>query len=133
MPTGRGQDAKGGVCRVTLGGCPPRVPTDPDVRLRAHPARQSMASLPKVTRLVIRCRCVDTVPRFNALAVFPFNGSMLRRPLPSPGCPWSESPWLSGVGSEEARSVTLTLASVRRSNGACGFPALRFHKGTLQA
>jgi hypothetical protein len=38
-----------------------------------------------------------------------------------------------GVGSEEARSVTLTLASVRRSNGACGFPALRFHKGTLQA
>jgi len=38
-----------------------------------------------------------------------------------------------GVGSEEARSVALTLASVRRSNGACGFPALRFHKGTLQA
>jgi hypothetical protein len=36
------------------------------------------------------------------------------------------------VGSEEARSVALTLASVRRSNGACGFPALRFHKGTLQ-
>src|SRR5262249_50966203 len=38
-----------------------------------------------------------------------------------------------GVGSEEARSVTLTLASVRRSNGACRFPALRFHKGTLHA
>ena len=39
----------------------------------------------------------------------------------------------TGVGSEEARSVTLTLASVRRSNGACGFPALRFHKGPLVA
>jgi hypothetical protein len=40
---------------------------------------------------------------------------------------------VAGVGSEEARSVALALASVRRSNGACSFPALRFHKGTLQA
>jgi len=37
------------------------------------------------------------------------------------------------VGSEEARSVALTLASVRRSNGACSFPALRFHEGAVMA
>jgi hypothetical protein len=32
------------------------------------------------------------------------------------------------VGSEEARSMPLTLASVRRSNWACGFPAPSFHE-----
>ena len=37
--------------RVTLGGHPPRVPTDPDVRLRAHPARQSVGSLRTVYRV----------------------------------------------------------------------------------
>jgi hypothetical protein len=42
-------------------------------------------------------------------------------------------PGIGTVGSEEARSVALALASVRRSNGACSFPALRFRKGTLQA
>jgi hypothetical protein len=32
------------------------------------------------------------------------------------------------VGSEEARSIALALASVRRSNWACSFPAPSFHK-----
>jgi hypothetical protein len=32
------------------------------------------------------------------------------------------------VGSEEAHSVTLALASVRRSNCTCGFPACSFHE-----
>jgi hypothetical protein len=32
------------------------------------------------------------------------------------------------VGSEEARSTTLALASVRRSNWACSFPAPSFHE-----
>src|SRR5262249_20840416 len=49
---------------------------------------------------------------------------------PSP-CGWLSQP--PTVGSEEARLVARTLASVRRSNGACSFPALRFHQGTLQA
>ena len=83
--------------RVTLGGCPPRVPTDPDVRLRAHPARQSMGLLPTVTSSAIRCRCVDTGPRFEALAVFPSNGSMLRHLLPFPEFPWSEFPGFTGT------------------------------------
>jgi|SRR6516162_3457737 hypothetical protein len=34
----------------------------------------------------------------------------------------------SGVGSEEARSIALALASVRRSNWACSFPAPSFHE-----
>jgi hypothetical protein len=51
------------------------------------------------------------------------------RALPKSGpFPPPALPGFVGVGSEEARSVALTLASVRRSNGACGFPALRFHE-----
>ena len=37
-------------------------------------------------------------------------------------------PGLSSVGSEEARSIALALASVRRSNWTCGFPASSFHE-----
>ena len=29
--------------------------------------------------------------------MFPSNGSMLRRPLSSPGFPWSEFPWFAGT------------------------------------
>ena len=65
--------------------------------------------------------------------MFPPNDSLTRRPLPSPGSGRNPFPRFFGIGSEEARSVALTLASVRRSNGACSFPALRFRKGTLQA
>ena len=36
------------------------------------------------------------------------------------------------VGSEEARSMTLALASVRRSNWACGFPAPSFHEDAVR-
>lgn len=35
------------------------------------------------------------------------------------------------VGSEEARSVTLTLASVRHSNCTCGFAACSFHEDSF--
>lgn len=35
---------------------------------------------------------------------------------------------LAFVGSEEARSVTLALASVRRPNCTCGSPACSFHE-----
>jgi hypothetical protein len=37
----------------------------------------------------------------------------------------------TGVGSEVAHSVARALATVRRSNGVCGFPALRFHEDAL--
>jgi hypothetical protein len=37
-------------------------------------------------------------------------------------------PGLHGVGSEVAHKVALTLATVRRSNVVCGFPAPRFHE-----
>jgi len=33
----------------------------------------------------------------------------------------------SGVGSEEAGAVSRALASVRRSNWTCSFPASSFH------
>jgi hypothetical protein len=35
------------------------------------------------------------------------------------------------VGSEEARQVSLALASVRRSNCTCGFPACSFHEDSF--
>jgi hypothetical protein len=35
------------------------------------------------------------------------------------------------VGSEEARLVARTLASVRRSNCTCGFPACSFHEDSF--
>ena len=37
-------------------------------------------------------------------------------------------PGLSSVGSEEARLIALALASVRRSNWTCSFPASSFHE-----
>ena len=36
------------------------------------------------------------------------------------------------VGSEEARSIALALASVRRSNWACSFPAPSFHEDAVR-
>ena len=40
-------------------------------------------------------------------------------------------PSFLGVGSEVARLVALTLATVRRSNVVCGFPAPRFHEDSF--
>jgi hypothetical protein len=37
------------------------------------------------------------------------------------------------VGSEEARSIALALASVRRTNWTCSFPASSFHERALAA
>jgi len=37
----------------------------------------------------------------------------------------------TGVGSEVAHKVALTLATVRRSNVVCGFPAPRFHEDSF--
>ena len=56
--------------------------------------------------------------------------SLQRCHLPGPpslhGVAWAQFPRFGGVGSEEAPIEG--LASVRRSNGTCGFPAYRFHK-----
>jgi hypothetical protein len=35
------------------------------------------------------------------------------------------------VGSEEARSITLALTSVRRTNWTCSFPASSFHEDAI--
>ena len=85
------------------------------------------------TRAAIRWSYGDREPSSKALALLPSNESLMRHPLPSPGSLRVRFSWYRGVGSEEARSVALTRASVRRSNGASSFPALRFHKGSLQA
>ena len=74
----------------------------------------------------IRCRDVETGPNLGVLAVFPSTGATCRCPLPSTGSSWAQFPRFGGVGSEEAPIEG--LASVRRSNGTCGFPAYRFHK-----
>jgi hypothetical protein len=97
------------------------------------PAKEWQSCCSVGVRCATRGRLVDSGSGSNAPAVLPGHGPAARRPLPSTGSSRHEFPGVAGVGSEEARSVALTLASVRRSNGACGFPALRFHKGTLQA
>ena len=74
----------------------------------------------------IRCRDVETGPNLGVLAVFPSTGATCRCPLPLHGVSWAQFPRFGGVGSEEAPIEG--LASVRRSNGTCGFPAYRFHK-----
>ena len=78
----------------------------------------------------IRCRDVETGPNLGVLAVFPSTGATCRGPYaPSRtlhGVSWAQFPRFGGAGSEEAPIEG--LASVRRSNGTCGFPAYRFHK-----
>ena len=60
---------------------------------------------------------------------------------PLPGRLQSSGPWLTSgfccptrsslVGSEVAHKVSLTLATVRRSNCTCGFPAYSFHEDSF--
>ena len=64
----------------------------------------------------------------GASRVSPWELVCTRAAFARPGPRATAFPGFVAVGSEEARSVTLTLASVRRSNGACSFPALRFHE-----
>jgi hypothetical protein len=57
------------------------------------------------------------------------------RPLPSTLSAADDSALLegfAGVGSEEARSVSLALASVRLPNRTCSFPASGFHEDALR-
>jgi hypothetical protein len=53
------------------------------------------------------------------------------RALPSPTSAEGFPPlfgWFTGVGSEVAHRVAPMLATVRRSNRACSFPAHGFHE-----
>src|SRR6516164_2537468 len=74
--------------------------------------------------------------RVLSLVMSPFNRFV--RLLP-PSLQWIPWPPLAGalrfstfvsVGSEVAHKVALTLATVRRSNCTCGFPAYSFHEDT---
>ena len=51
----------------------------------------------KLASSAIRCSLVETLPRSNALAIFPSIDSMPRRPLPSPGSLWARFPGLIGT------------------------------------
>src|SRR3954471_21202780 len=64
--------------------------------------------------------------RFDALAVVPASGPATRHPLRSAGSGRARSP-ASAVSGRRRR--TEALASVRRSNWTCGFPASSFHRG----
>jgi hypothetical protein len=48
-------------------------------------------------RAAIHWRCVNTESRFEALAMFPANGSLTRRLLPSTGSPRGEFPGFIGT------------------------------------
>ena len=64
---------------------------------------------------------IQSLPVLRVLTVSPLSGECRNRA--------DRLHWL--VGSEEARSVVLTLTSVRRSNCTCGSPACSFHKGSF--
>ena len=81
-----------GASRVGLGGCPPRPPTDPDSRVKTHPARHVADSL-SLTRSV---RC--TVTRSEVRC--PRRGSGLRSTTRHP---------LRSTGSGRARSPASSL------------------------
>src|SRR6516165_804018 len=74
----------------------------------------------------IRCCFVDTSTGSDAPAMFPSNGCLKRHPLSSTGSLRYGSPASTVSG---RRRRTGVLASVRRSNWTCGFPASSFHKG----
>ena len=71
---------------------------------------------------------VRRMPRFIAFPSAPTLGSTHS----ASGCP-DLFVGFTAVGSEEARSIALALASVRRSNWTCSFPASSFHEWALAA
>ena len=84
---------------------PYRVSTRGDLSAPSIPSRGTVRAFG-----ARRCGLAYLLPRLSALGC-----------LTSLAC-------LGPVGSEEAHPKV--LASVRRSNGTCGFPACRFHEGT---
>jgi len=84
--------------RVALGITPQGSHKSGRAQLR-HPARQINASLRLGRRASSATRwcCVDIVVEFDASAMFPPNGSLTQRPLPSPGSPWCEFPGFVGT------------------------------------
>ena len=79
-----------------------------------------------LARSAIRCRDVETGPNLGVLARLSLHRCHLPVPPSLHGVSWAQFPRFGGVGSEEAPIEG--LASVRRSNGTCSFPAYRFHK-----
>jgi len=81
------------------------------VRTRSSPG-DTLARLG--VRRVLACPVFSLAPSLRS------TNSGSGRPTPFASFP--------AVGSEEARSTALALASVRRSNWACSFPAPSFHE-----
>ena len=77
-----------------------------------------------VTRSRFSARCVSCWPAFPSAPVLGSSAS-------APGRPGLFGE-LDAVGPEEARSRALALASVRRSNWACSFPAPSFHEDAVR-
>jgi hypothetical protein len=64
---------------VALGSCPPRAPTDPDVRALAHPVLQPADSPSTAVPKAIRSSDVDMGSSLDVLGMFPSIGSAGRR------------------------------------------------------
>ena len=75
----------------------------------------------------IRCRNVETELQPRCVGRLSLQRCHLPVPPSLHGVSWAQFPRFGGVGSEEAPIEG--LASVRRSNGTCGFPAYRFPQG----
>jgi hypothetical protein len=79
----------------------------------------------------MRSSACDALPRSCARRVLCWPAFPLVSALGSPGSAADGSALFVGfpaVGSEEARLIALALASVRRSNWTCSFPASSFHE-----
>jgi hypothetical protein len=80
--------------RVALGGCPPRAPTDPDVRALAHPVLQhgSFTIRNKADPEAIRPSDVDMQVNLDVFGMFPRASLPANASLPSTGSSGASSP-----------------------------------------
>ena len=91
-------------CRVALGGCPPRAPTDPDVPALEHPVlqvtpsfRHDLASARTNPYYTIRRRCGDTLRKLDVFRVLPADGRVTRCLASHPPGPRGSSSPVSSV------------------------------------
>ena len=81
----------------------------------------SSSACDTLARLCVRC--VLCWPAFPLVSALRSTGSAADRSALFAG--------FVAVGSEEARSIALALASVRRPNWTCSFPASSFHEDAV--
>ena len=103
-------------CQVGPGGCPPRPPTDPDVRdyrirlLGIADSLHTACALDLLSeRVTLRCRTGSMSP-----TSFPHSGPLPRRPLPSTGSRRARFPGFIGTMSRSDSPLSIPVGSFPR-------------------